>query len=134
LYLFFLFPFFDNTFAFFLCVSGAEDHKLFGTPINHMLNMNPDDNRFRLDKDTNIEDPDYVDYPMQKIIDKQRKWVWCKIISINIADWLVDWLIDWLIDIVFVKLCCADKVAKVIMQSKCCKSGPTLQLDEGKIH
>jgi len=35
--------------------------------------MNPNDNRYRVDKDTNVQDPDYVNFPLHGVISKHRK-------------------------------------------------------------
>lgn len=50
-----------------------KDDHLFSTPVDHGFNWDPEDNRFRTDKDTNVQDPDYVDYPMHRVIDRHRR-------------------------------------------------------------
>jgi len=47
--------------------------KLFETPVDHSFNWNPHDNRYRVDADTNVQDPEYIQYPLHKVIAKNRK-------------------------------------------------------------
>lgn len=51
----------------------ANDKHIFSVPVSHDFNWNPHDNRYRLDRDTNVQDPEYVEYPLHKVIDKTRR-------------------------------------------------------------
>lgn len=50
-----------------------SDEALFGQSLAQSLNFDPNDNRYRTDKDTNVQDPDYTDYKMQRVVEKHRR-------------------------------------------------------------
>eukprot|EP00300_Choanocystis_sp_HF-7_P035945 c5061_g1_i1.p1 GENE.c5061_g1_i1~~c5061_g1_i1.p1 ORF type:complete len:654 (+),score=137.75 c5061_g1_i1:293-1963(+) len=52
---------------------GASDEALFGQAYVHQLNFDPNDNRYSTKTDTNLQDPEYTDYAMQKVIAKHRR-------------------------------------------------------------